>query len=178
VREECAVREARDGIVKRLMGELFLEGLPFADVAAVQNDAANVLVVPEVGVLHLELQRRSVAMVDRALEGVSLRADRSIARDQLSEPGPVGFAEDFFEPGPENLVGAVAEDALDGRALVGDDALAVEDGDQVARMRNQAPETGFASPTVEVRGEGCALEGKRDLGAQRLERVDEGRLDR
>ena len=55
VGEQRAVGELGDRIVERLVGELLLERLPLADVAAVEHDAADVLVVQEVGVLHLEL---------------------------------------------------------------------------------------------------------------------------
>ena len=49
-----------------------------------------------------------------------------------------------------DLVGRVAENALDRGALVGDDAVGVEHGDEVARMCDEGAETGFALPAVEV----------------------------
>ena len=58
VREERAVGEVRDRIVERLVGELILERLPLAHVAAVEHDAPDVLVLEQVGALHLELQPR------------------------------------------------------------------------------------------------------------------------
>ena len=42
------------------MLELVLEFLPLADVAAVQDDAADVLVVQQIGVLNLEAQACAV----------------------------------------------------------------------------------------------------------------------
>ena len=45
VGEQRAVGEARHGVVERLVGELILELLPLADVAAVQHDTADVLVL-------------------------------------------------------------------------------------------------------------------------------------
>ena len=62
VGEERAVREVRHRIVERLVGELLLERLALAHVAAVQDDPANVLVVEQVRVLHLELQRPPVTV--------------------------------------------------------------------------------------------------------------------
>ena len=62
VGEKRPVGKIRDRIVEGLVRELILEGLPLADVAAVEDDAAHVLVLNEIGVLHLELQPRPVAM--------------------------------------------------------------------------------------------------------------------
>jgi len=45
VGEKGPVGEIRDGVVERLMRELLLERFPLADVAAVQDDAADVLVL-------------------------------------------------------------------------------------------------------------------------------------
>ena len=60
VGEERPVGEVRHRVVECLVRELVLEGLPLADVAAVQDDAADVLVLEQVRVLHLELQPRAV----------------------------------------------------------------------------------------------------------------------
>ena len=53
--EQRAVGEVGDGVVEGLVGELLLERLALADVAAVEHDAVDVLVVEQVGVEHLEL---------------------------------------------------------------------------------------------------------------------------
>ncbi len=45
LREQGAVGQAGDAVVERLVGELLLERLALADVAAVEHDAADVLVV-------------------------------------------------------------------------------------------------------------------------------------
>ena len=57
--EQRAVGEAGDRVVEGLVRELLLEGLALADVAAVEDDAADVLVVEQVRVQDLELPRRS-----------------------------------------------------------------------------------------------------------------------
>ena len=62
VGEQRPVGEARDRVVEGLVGELVLERLALADVAAVQDDAADVLVLQQVGVLDLELEPGAVAM--------------------------------------------------------------------------------------------------------------------
>ena len=53
--EQRAVGEARDRVVEGLVGELLLERLALGDVAAVEDDAADVLVVEQVRVQDLEL---------------------------------------------------------------------------------------------------------------------------
>ena len=100
--------------------------LPLADVAAVEHDAADVLVLEQVGVLHLEPERRAVAMDERALEGVRVGAAAAVAGDELVEARPVGFAQEPAELGPLHLVCPITEYALDRGALVGDDAVGVE----------------------------------------------------
>ena len=81
VGEERAVGEVGDRIVERLMRELVLEGLALADVAAVEDDPADVLVLRAVGVLHLELQPATVAVPERAVERVRLRVGGAAAVD-------------------------------------------------------------------------------------------------
>ena len=83
IREQRSVGEARHRIVEGLMRELLLERLPLAHIAAVQDDAANVLVMTEIRVLHLELQTRSVQTLERALEGMAVGAAGAVAGDQL-----------------------------------------------------------------------------------------------
>jgi hypothetical protein len=97
VGEERPVGEIRDRVVEGLVRELLLEGLPLADVAAVQHDAADVLVVQEVGVLDLEPKGGAVLVGQRALERVGLAAARAVAGDQALQPRPVGLAQEPVE---------------------------------------------------------------------------------
>ena len=85
IREERPVGEVRDGVVEGLMGELILEHLALADVAAVQDDSADVLVREQVRVLDLELEPRPVAVLQRAVDHVSFDAFATDARDHLRE---------------------------------------------------------------------------------------------
>ena len=66
--EHRAVRESGHGVVERLVGELGLERLALADVAGVEQDAADVLVVDEVREQDLELAGVAVAAAERAFE--------------------------------------------------------------------------------------------------------------
>jgi hypothetical protein len=54
VGEESAVGEVRDRVVEGLVGELILEGFALADVPAVEDDAADGLVVKKVRVADFE----------------------------------------------------------------------------------------------------------------------------
>ena len=72
LREERTVGEPRHVVMERLMGELLLERLALADVAAVQDDAAHVLVLEEVGVLYLELKPGPVPVTEAAFDHVGL----------------------------------------------------------------------------------------------------------
>ena len=74
VSEERAVRKIGDGVVERLMRKLLFEDLSLADVPAVEDDAVNVLVVQQLGVLNLELEPAAVLVLDRAFEGMRLGA--------------------------------------------------------------------------------------------------------
>ena len=155
------------------MGELLLERLPLADVAAVQNDAAHVLVVQQVGVLHLEAEQRTVAVIDRAFDRVAFAHSRAVDCDQLREQWPVGFGQQAVEALSFDLVGAIAEHTLDRRALVRDDSVRIEDGDQIARVRDEGAETRFALAPVQIGGERCAFDRERDLRRERAERICE-----
>ena len=157
--------------MERLVGQLLLEGLALADVAAVQHDAVNVLVVQEVGVLHLEGEWRAVPVEDRALDRVALGFARAVDRDQLSQERPVALDEQPVETPALDLMGAVSEHALDRRTLISDEALPVEHRDQVAGMGDEGAEARLALTAMEVLRERCAFDGKRDLGRECAERV-------
>ena len=72
--EQRAVGEVRHRVVEGLVGELLLEDLALAHVAAVQHDAVDVLVVEQVRAQDLELARAAIAVAQRALDGLALAA--------------------------------------------------------------------------------------------------------
>ena len=116
--EHRAVREPGDGVVERLMCELGLERLPLADVARVEQDAADVLVVDEVGEQDLELARVAVAAGERALERLHRLAGRRVG-DAAREAVAIAGHGQAVEPlRRASSSGDVAEDALDRRALI------------------------------------------------------------
>src|SRR5207245_6244516 len=85
------------------------------------------------------------------------------------EPGTIGLLEQRVEPRALDLVGPVAEHALDRRALVRDGALGVEDRDQIARVRDQGAEARLVPAPVQVLGERRALGCERYLRRERLQ---------
>ena len=113
VGEERAVREVGDRVVEGLVCELLLELLALAYVAAVQHDAADVLLREQVRVLHFEEELDAVATRQPALERMGLAAAGSVAGDQALEPRPVALAQQPVEPRSLDLVDFVPEDALD-----------------------------------------------------------------
>ena len=85
--EQRAVGEPGHGVVERLVRELRLEGLALADVAGVEDDAPDVLVVEQVRHEDLELARAAVLVHERALDRlqhVTGAGDRGL--DEVQEP--------------------------------------------------------------------------------------------
>ena len=168
--EEGSVGQARDGIVEGLVLELLLEGLALAHVAAVQDDAADVLVVQQIGVQHLEVAHAAVAVSQRALEnlGLGLGVPRA-ACEHERETAPFAGLEQAVEAPPHDLLGLVSQHAFDRGALIDDRRLVIEHRDEVAGVLHERAETGLAATLVDLLGEGGALEGERDLGRERVE---------
>ena len=156
--------------------ELLLEGLALADVAAVEDDAADVLVVEQVRVLDLEVQRVAVAVAQRAVEdggaGGAVVGGRVV--EEVQEAALLALREQAREARADDLVGRVAEDALDGRALVDDPCVGVEHGDEVARRADERAEARLARAAVDLLGQRGALERERDLGGERAQAVLRG----
>ena len=98
---------------------------------------------------------------------------RTVERDQLCEERPVALDEQPVEAPALDLLRAVSEHALDRRALIGDDALAVEHRDQVAGMGDERAEARLALTAMEIGRERCAFDGQGDLGRECPERFDE-----
>ena len=149
------------------MRELLLELRALGDVACVQDDAVDVLVLEQVRVLDLELQDGAVAMAQRGLEDLGLPglARRPVAQD-LDEPRAVAGREQRLEAGAGELVGVEAEDGERRRALVDDPAVGAEHRDEVGRVAHERAEAGLAAPGVDLLGQLRAAEGQGDLRGQ------------
>ena len=125
--EQRAVGEVGHRIVEGLVRELLLERLALADVAAVEHDAADVLVVEQVRVEHLELAQRCRRGGAAALERPRSRRRRTRRRRRAGAAGgPPRRVEEAVEARADDLLGRVAEHALDRGALVDDRGVGVE----------------------------------------------------
>ena len=176
VGEQRAVGETRHRVVERLVGELVLELLPLADVAAVEDDAADVLVLEEIRVLDLELEPRAFTVLQPTLDHVRLGAPAGVrladACEDLHQARLVRRGQEACELRALDLVDPVAEDACDGGALVGHRPVRVEHGDEVAGVRDERTEAGLAPSPVEILRQGSPLDGERHLRRERLEGSD------
>ena len=116
--EQRAVGEVGDRVVEGLVGELLLEGLALADVAAVEHDPADGVVLEQVRVQDLELAQRR----------------RRVWRSEHSSD--LGLA-----PGVRGAVGQQAQQAA---VLVGGQQAVEARADHVrrARSRGRARSTG------------------------------------
>ena len=101
--EQRPVGEPGDRVVERLMRELLLERLALADVAAVEDDAADVLVASRLVQLHLELVRRAVLVHQGELEHLRLLASEGgRVGEQLADAVAVGGVEQLVEAPPDH----------------------------------------------------------------------------
>ena len=94
------------GVVERLVGELLLERLALADVAAVEHDAADVLVVEQVRVEDLELARAAVAVAQRALERLAPSPASGAVGQQVQQAAVARRARRVVEARADDLSGA------------------------------------------------------------------------
>src|SRR5436305_1609081 len=97
----------------------------------------------------LEEEPSAVGVTQAALEGVRL-VGRALGVQQLLEPRVVALVEELCERMSLDLRGGPAEQRLDGGALIGDDAVLVEDGDQVGRVGDERAEARLALLAVQV----------------------------
>ena len=179
VQEEEAVLQAGQHVVERLVTELLLEGLSLGDVPVVDDHTADGRIVEQVlgdrlegpprvvGVAGTEFdpglgsaRRRNVgqpAFHGRAILGMDVRANR------LADP--------FLRP--------AAEDPLDGRTLVADQAILAEHDHAVRCVLDERPEALLVALHVdeqEALGRRLLLEAA-VLACQHPRRATEGQPD-
>ena len=163
--EHGAVGEPGDGVVERLVRKFRLEALAFADVARIEQDPADVLVIDEVGEQDLELACLAVMVDQAALQ----RGDALTGRrggNALREPLPVAGDRKAVEALPEKIVRDVTEDAFDRRALIGDRGVGLQHGDEVAGVADERRESRLAPAAVHLRAEHLAVERECDLAGE------------
>ena len=89
----------------------------------------------------------------------------------MGETRPILFAQQPIKLATLDLFDAVSEHPLDRRALVGHDAVCIENGDEVAGMCDERAEPSFVLPPVQILGQRGSLEGQRDLCPQSVQRI-------
>ena len=178
VGEQGAVGKAGHGIVERLVRQLLLERSALAGVAGVEHDAADVLVIAEVGGDDLECDRATIAVNERAVERLRARAAGADRLQELAQPPAFGGHQQVLEARSGDVGGAEAEDPLDRRALVENLPVATHDRDQVTRVPDERCEARLVLAPMRLLGERRALQCQRDACAQRVERVHENRRER
>ena len=165
--EERAVGELGHRIMKCLMLELRLECLAFTDIPTVEDDPAHRFVLDEVGVQDLELASAPVAMAQRAFDHLGVAADVTWPiREQVKQPAVLTGQQQPVEPGPDDLLGRIAEGLLDRWALVDHCGVRVENCDQVMGVLDEGAEARFARPAMELFRQGIALQCERHLRGQ------------
>ena len=164
--EQRPVGQVGHRVVEGLVGELLLERLALADVAAVEDDAADVLVVEQIRVEDLELADAPVAVAQRALQHPRLRAGRPVG-EHVQQPALLARLEQALEPGSHHVLGRVPEHPQDRRALVDDRRVRVEHRDQVAGVLDEGGEARLSGTAVDLLHQRGALERQGHLGRER-----------
>jgi hypothetical protein len=149
VAEERAVGQPGQDIVERLMTELLLERLALGDVTVVDHHAADRRVVEQVLGDRLERPPRAVRVQDAELERRLGAAGRSDIGESSLDRGAIigmGLGRQRLT---ETVVGPPAEDALDGRALVADQAVLAEHEHAVRCVAHERAEPFLAALQID-----------------------------
>ena len=129
--QERAIGEVGERIVERLMAQLLLQRPAFRHVTAVQDDAAHVRIVQQVGADHLDPAPAPVRMAHSHL-AVRYRARRRCqALKQGSDPLGVIWVDQRAQRSIRSLWSGLAQDPLDGGADKDHSCLAIKQNDQV-----------------------------------------------
>ena len=169
--EQRAVGQVGDGVVEGLVGELLLELLALGDVAAVEDDAADGLVVEQVGVQDLEVTQLAVLGLQQALDDLGTAGGAGAVGQAAQHPALLLGVQQRLERAADDLVGGVAEDPLDRRALVGDRVVGAQDGDEVGGVGDQRGEARLAGLAVDLLRQLGAAQRQRHLVGQGAHRV-------
>ena len=94
--EQRPVGEVGHRVVEGLVCELVFERLAFADVAAVEDDPSDMFVLEQICVLDLELQPRTITMLQGTLDHMGFGATAGVCvtdtRNDLRQARPIGLA--------------------------------------------------------------------------------------
>ena len=144
VGEEGAVGETGQRVVERLVAELRLEVAPLGDVVGVDDEPANGGVIKEVVRGPVEGDPAPVAMQEPGLaHDLPVRA-LGDGREMAGEDVAVVGVDAVGEPPADPILRPVAEQSLDGHALIQDTAVPVDHDEQVRRVLDQRAEACLA----------------------------------
>ena len=167
VAQQRAVRESRQRVVERLMGELGLERGPLAHVARVEHDAPHRLVVQQAHTNALDRAPCAIAVPHPPLERHQCARPRhGTLQEDLDCRHVIGMRQlrqrDAFE-----LRRLVAEQTRDRRALVDHAMRGIHDRHEIGRVLHQRPEPRVLAdalghePPVIARGDDLAPDHQR-----------------
>ena len=120
VREKRAVGQVRQRVVERLVGELLLERLALLDVADRDDEPADRRIRQEVRDDDFREEPLAALAPQPPLHRRGRARTRDGLRDQGQRPGLFVRVQQVGQPRRGELLGTVAEQALDGRRLVAD----------------------------------------------------------
>ena len=164
VTEERAIREPGERVVEGVVFELVEEGLALRDVARREDDAADVLVVQQVGGQCLGVEPGSVGAAKRDLFG----STRPLAADEFERPHRLVGVDQLGEARPLERGRLEPEQALGGRADEEDRRVRVDQRDEIGRVVDERRE----AAVVEL------LLAQQPGGAQDDEHDEEGARER
>ncbi len=152
VGEERAVRESRERVVERLMRKLLLERTPLGHVSGGNDDRRDVRVVEQVHEDTLELTDRPVSAPEWQVSRHGPSGGTAHLAEERAQPLAFIRLEQLRQRLPDELVLRVTEHTLDGRRVVPDLEVALDQHDDVARVLDERAEALSALALVEVLG--------------------------
>ena len=152
IAEQHAVGQAGQRVVQRLMAQVVFECLAFGDVVRVDDDAVHRGIGREVG--HREIECAPFAAATGHAQLGSMRGRRigRQAEQQRGQREPIVGMYEARQLVADQFVGLVAEYSHDRRADVVDEAVVVDDGDDVGSVLDQPAEARLARRQLQL---GC-----------------------
>ena len=123
------------------------------------------LVIEQVGEQDLELANRAVTAGQRALEWLDALAGGG-HRDALRETVAVGRQREAVEALSHQIIGDIAQYALDRRTLIAHCRVGLQHDDEVARVAHERSEARLAAAAMDLLAEHGAVESQCDLRGQ------------
>ncbi len=174
VEEQCPIGESREGVVEGLTIERSFERPSIRDVTAVEHDRLDVGIVEEVRHDRVELAPAAVGMAHPARDlGGRARPRRQHLRQLRTHRGRVVGMDDVAHSLADQLVAAPSEHRPHGRALVGHDAVPIDQRDDVRGVLDERSELALVARPEPLFGRLNALQGETHLRTDDRQRREE-----